>query len=41
MRYQNPVLEAVNTVLVWDVPDEALADAVNDRVRMIDGHYPD
>lgn len=41
MRYQNPVLEAVNAVVAWDVPDEAFAYAVKDRVSMIDRRYPD
>lgn len=28
-------LEAIETVLAWDLPDEALADAINDQFRLI------
>ncbi|CAE6506048.1 conserved hypothetical protein [Nitrosomonas nitrosa] len=28
MQYQNYLLDAVNEVLTWDIPDEALRDAV-------------
>ena len=41
MRHLNPVLEAVDMVVAWDVSDEAFAYAVKDRVSMIDRRYPD
>lgn len=28
MQYQNYLLDAINEVLTWDIPDEALPDAV-------------
>ena len=28
MHYQNYLIDAINEVLTWDIPDESLADAV-------------
>lgn len=28
MQYQNYLLDAINEVLTWDIPDEALPDVV-------------
>jgi hypothetical protein len=36
MHCQN-YLDALDTVLAWDLPDEALADAVIYQFRLIDG----
>ena len=29
MSFQNYLIDAVNDVIAWNIPDEALADAVN------------
>ena len=36
MNNQN-YLEAVETVLAWDLPDEVLAATINDQFRLMDG----
>lgn len=33
--YNQPYLEAVETVLTWDLPEEALADAINQQFAFI------
>jgi len=33
--YNQHYLEAVETVLAWDLPDEALADAINQQFALI------
>ena len=37
----NPLLDALNTVFAWDLPDECLADALNDQARMLEGQDPE
>lgn len=37
MQVANFVLDAVNTVLDWDMPDEAYPDAVNAQVSLLAG----
>lgn len=41
MTYRNTVLDAVNTVLAMDIPDDAVSTVVNDRLRMTDDRYLD
>lgn len=41
MNYQNYLLDAANAVLDWDIPDEALADAVIAQAGMMAGISPD
>lgn len=37
MQVANFVLDAVNAVLDWDMPDEAYPDAVNAQVSLLAG----
>ncbi len=39
MTYPNYVLDALNAVLTWDLPEEDLAEAVNDQAALMAG-YP-
>ncbi|SFM74417.1 hypothetical protein [Nitrosomonas communis] len=41
MSYQNFLLEAVNEVLTWDIPDETLADAVKAQAGLMAGFSPE
>lgn len=41
MPYQNFLLDAVNEVLTWDIPDEALADAVKAQDGLMAGFSPE
>ena len=41
MQLNNFVLDAVNAVLDWDLPDEAYPDAVNSRVCLMAGIEPE
>jgi hypothetical protein len=33
--------EALDMVSAWDIPDEQLADAINDQARLMSGITPD
>ncbi len=37
MQLNNLVLDAVNAVLDWDIPDEAYPEAVNAQVSLMSG----
>ena len=41
MDYEDYIHEALDLVLAWDLPEEALADAVNDQAKLMAGLYPD
>ena len=41
MNYQSICLDAIETVLAWDLPDEALADAVQAQASLMAGLPPD
>ena len=41
MNYENQILDALMIVSAWDLPDEDLADAVNDQARLMAGITPD
>jgi hypothetical protein len=35
------ILDALDIVSAWDVPDEGFAQAVNDQARLMAGIHPD
>lgn len=35
MQYQNYLLDAINEVLTWDIPDEALVDAAKSQAGLM------
>jgi hypothetical protein len=37
MSYENQILDALMIVSAWDIPDEDLADTVNDQARLMAG----
>ena len=37
MNYENQILDALMIVSAWDIPDEDLADAVNDQAMLMSG----
>jgi hypothetical protein len=39
--FQDLILNAIETVLAWDLPDECITDAVNDQARLLAGISPD
>jgi hypothetical protein len=41
MNYENQILDALMIVSAWDIPDEDLADAVNDQAMLMAGHNYD
>ena len=41
MNQQDYILDALEIVSAWDVPDEDFADAVNDQARLMAGVDPD
>jgi len=41
MDYEDYIHEALDLVLAWDLPEEALADAVNGQAKLMAGLYPD
>jgi hypothetical protein len=41
MNIENHFLDALEIVSAWDVPEEELADAVNDRAMLMAGVNPD
>ena len=41
MNQQSLYLDAIETVLAWDLPDEAFSDAVYEQFRLIAGIPPD
>ena len=40
MNFENQVLDALMIVSAWDMPDEDLADAVNDQASLMAGIDP-
>ena len=40
MPYQNFLLEAVNEVLTWDIPEEVLADVIKAQAGLMAGFSP-
>jgi hypothetical protein len=41
MPFQNYLIDAVNDVIAWDIPDEALAEAVNAQANLMAKINPD
>ena len=41
LTYQHYLLDALELVLPWDLPDEDLADAVNAQARLMAGIDPE
>ena len=41
MNYENQILDALMIVSAWDLPDEDLADAINDQAMLMAGVSPD
>jgi hypothetical protein len=41
MDLENYIPEALDLVLAWDLPEDALADAVNEQAKLMAGLYPD
>ena len=41
MNTENHILDALEIVSSWDVPDEDFADAVNSQIRVMMGINPD
>ena len=41
MTYENQILDAIEIVSAWDVPDDDFADAVNDQAMLMAGVNPD
>ena len=41
MNHENYILDALEIVSAWDLPDEDLADAINDQARLMAGIDPD
>ena len=41
MNYEDYLKDALEMVLAWDLPEEELADAVNDQARLMAGVPPE
>ena len=41
MNIENYILDAIELVSAWDLPDEDLADAANDQAMLMSGVNPD
>ena len=41
MNIENLILDALEIVSAWDLPEEDFADAVNDQARIMAGVNPD
>ena len=41
MNYQNYLIDAVNDVLSWDIPDESLAEAITAQASLMARIDPD
>ena len=39
--YENMLIEALDMVAAWELPDEELADAVNAQAKLMCGLYPE
>ena len=38
MNYENQILDALMIVSAWDLPEEELADAINQQARLMAGN---
>ena len=41
MSYEDCVLDALELVMAWDLPEEDLADAVNEQAKLMAGVPPE
>ena len=41
MTYQDFLIDAIETILSWDLPDEVFPEAVYDRARLMAGFVSD
>ena len=41
MNYENYILDAIEIVGAWDLPEEDMADAVGDQAMLMAGVNPD
>ena len=41
MNYEDYLKDALEMVLAWDLPEDQLADAVNDQARLMAGVPPE
>jgi hypothetical protein len=41
MDYEDYIPDALELVLAWDLPDDALAEAANQQAKLMAGLYPD
>ena len=41
MNLEDYILDAIEMVYAWDLPEEDLADAINDQARLMAGINPD
>ena len=41
MNFENQILDALMIVSAWDLPEEDLADAINDQARLMAGDNHD
>jgi hypothetical protein len=41
MDHEQYIVEALDLVLAWDLPEDALAEAANQQARLMAGLYPD
>jgi hypothetical protein len=41
MDYEDYIPEALDLVLAWDLPDDALAEAVNAQAKLMAGYHPE
>ena len=41
MDYENYILDALEMVMAWNLPEEEFADAVNDQARLMAGLTPE
>ena len=41
MQYENYLIDAVNLVSAWDIPDEDVARVITDQAKLMAGVNPD
>ena len=41
MDYEDFISEALDLVLAWDLPEDALAEAANQQAKLMAGYYPE
>ena len=41
MDYEDYIPDALDLVLAWDLPEDALAEAVNEQAKLMAGYYPE